>query len=378
MKIAVDITYTPSGGSLTQILNMIKYFNLNEDINIVIYSKKKNEEKLKDVIKKENRIILSWLANIATSTRVVWQQLFLPFYLKRDKIDVLFCPGNIAPLFSTVKTVMWIGTIGPFVREFYQYFSLYIKIKLYINKFLMISTAQKSDAVIFESKYTKKIFNDKYGVNLDKSHVLNIGKDDFFYSGLDYEISERYSIYSPFSLCVSHLYSYKNIPRMIEAFAMAKKSTHSDNRLLIAGGKKTNKYYNQIINTINKLNLQDTVIILGAVSKEDLRYLYSLSEFLIFPSPFENFAYTLVEAMSCGAPIVCSNATAMPETCGDAALYFDPYVTEEMFVQISQFLNNEKLRNLYSKKSIARAKELPNYEDVTLQTLDIMKNLVNE
>ena len=73
MKIAVDITYTPSGGSLTQILNMIKYFNLNEDINIVIYSKKKNEEKLKDVIKKENRIILSWLANIATSTRVVWQ-----------------------------------------------------------------------------------------------------------------------------------------------------------------------------------------------------------------------------------------------------------------------------------------------------------------
>ena len=56
MKIAVDITYTPSGGSLTQILNMIKYFNLNEDINIVIYSKKKNEEKLKDVIKKESRI----------------------------------------------------------------------------------------------------------------------------------------------------------------------------------------------------------------------------------------------------------------------------------------------------------------------------------
>jgi len=66
---------------------------------------------------------------------------------------------------------------------------------------------------------------------------------------------------------------------------------------------------------------------------------------MIFPSPFENFTYTLVEALVCGAPIICSNTTAMPETCQEAALYFDPYNTEEMSEQISQLLNNEKLRN---------------------------------
>ena len=114
---------------------------------------------------------------------------------------------------------------------------------------------------------------------------------------------------------------------MIEAFAIAKRNTESDYRLLIAGGNRSNKYYNDISNIIKKLKLKDSVILLGAVSKEDLRYLFSSCEFFVFPSPCENYAYTLVEAMSCGTPIVCSNTTAMPETCQDAALYFDPYNT---------------------------------------------------
>ncbi len=99
---------------------------------------------------------------------------------------------------------------------------------------------------------------------------------------------------------------------------------------------------------------------------------------MIFPSPFENFAYTLVEAMSCGAPIICSNTTAMPETCGDAAIYFDPYDVEEMEVKINLLLKDENLRNTLKEKALARANELPDYEEAILQTFDIMKNLVNE
>lgn len=379
MKIAIDITYTPSGGSLSQILNMKKYFNLNKNIDIVIYSKRKNIDLLENVIKDNDKVVLSWLADLSVMTRIIWEQLFLPFYLKNDRIDLIFCPGNISPYFSPVKTVQWIGTIGPFWEDMYKLdIGWQKKIMYKINRYLMYISAQKSAVVIFESKYTKKLFNNKYGIMPGKSFVINIGKDKFFSPISIYEKENRYSIYSPFLLCVSHLYPYKNILRMIEAFNKVHKSDKIDYRLFIAGKKPSNKYHNEIINTIKKLNLKNSVILLGAVSKENLHYLYSNCEFMIFPSPCENFAYTLVEAMSCGAPIVCSNTTAMPETCGDAALYFDPYNTEEMSDQISQFLNNEKLRNAYRKKSLARAKELPDYEEVTLQTLDIMKNLLNE
>jgi len=184
------------------------------------------------------------------------------------------------------------------------------------------------------------------------------------------------SKYKPYALCVSHLYPYKNIIRMLEAFKNAMDNTGVKLKLLIAGNRDYKDYDNQILSTIEMLSIQESVCLLGSVSKKELRFLYSNCEIMIFPSPFENFAYTLVEAMACGAPIVSSNTTAMPETCRDAALYFDPYNTKEMEDKISLLLANETLRKTISKKSILRANELPDYEQVTIKILDIMKNLV--
>ena len=380
IKIAIDITYTPSGGSLTQILNMIKYFNLNSNIDIVIYSKRKNTKLLLDVLQDNNSLVYSILANLSVLTRIIWGQLLLPFYLQKDKIDVLFCPGNIAPILTTVKSVVWIGTIGPFFSEFYKVFNFAAQLELYFNKYFMIGSAYFSDAVVFESEFTKKVFVTNYKIKASKSYVIHIGNDTFFHGvpNPPKEFIDNYSKYSPYALCVSHLYPYKNIIRMIEAFANSNKKNAGNIKLYIAGSIISKKYYASILEVIKAKELNGNVVFLGSVSKENLHYLYSNCEFMIFPSPYENFAYTLVEAMICGAPIVCSNTTAMPETCGNAALYFDPYNTEEMSDQISQFLNNEKLRNTYRKKSLARAKELPDYEEVTLQTLNIMKDLVNE
>ena len=155
MKFAIDITYTPSGGSLSQIQNMIKYFNEDTNNNLLIFSKNKNKNLIKNVIKNENVIIFSWLSNFSVITRVIWQQLFLPFYLKKMNVDILFSPGNITPLISPVKTVLWIGTIGPFFRDFYKGYSFAQNIKSYFNKIFMIMSSYSSNAVIFESNFTK-------------------------------------------------------------------------------------------------------------------------------------------------------------------------------------------------------------------------------
>ena len=157
MKIAIDITYSPSGGSLTQIVKMIEIFNQTDGLDIVIYSKKSNNNLLADLTK-DNKVIISKLANLSNIGRMIWGQFFLPFYLIKEKVDVLFCPGNFGPIFCPVKTVIWIHTIGPFFKEFIRHF-LWIskgqnKVKLYINKFFMVLSALKADAVIFESQFT--------------------------------------------------------------------------------------------------------------------------------------------------------------------------------------------------------------------------------
>ena len=81
--------------------------------------------------------------------------------------------------------------------------------------------------------------------------------------------------------------------------------------------------------------------------------------------------------MSCGTPIVCSDTTAMPETCEDAAIYFDPYNVNDIADKMNLILKNDILRDEMSKKSIIRAKQLPTYFEVTLKTLDIMRAIKN-
>ena len=107
MKIVIDVTYSPSGGSLTQILHIIKMFNQIDGVDIVIYSKKSNNNILSDV-SMNNKVVLSKLSNLSVIARIIWGQFFFPFYLMKEKADILFCPGNLGPIYSPVKTVIWL------------------------------------------------------------------------------------------------------------------------------------------------------------------------------------------------------------------------------------------------------------------------------
>jgi len=380
MKIVIDVTYSPSGGSLTQILHIIKMFNQIDGVDIVIYSKKSNNNILSDV-SMNNKVVLSKLSNLSVIARIIWGQFFFPFYLMKEKADILFCPGNLGPIYSPVKTVIWIGTIGPFFKNFYTNFLWTDRLKLYINKFLMVASSRTADAVIFESQFTKELFARKYHIKEINSHVINIGFDEYFannkkinFNGIDTNLTSE----TKYMLCVSHLYPYKNIIRLLVAYKQVIDTIQTSAKLIIAGSRNYSHYNKEIEKYIVDLNIQNNVVLLGSVSKEYLKHLYLNAYILVFPSPFENFAYTLVEAMSCGTPIVCSNTTAMPETCQNAALYFDPYNTDEMAEKIGLIIENDLLRQDMSKRSLIRSKELPDYKEVTLQTLNIMKELVNE
>jgi glycosyltransferase involved in cell wall biosynthesis len=377
MRIIIDVTYSPSGGALTQIVNMVDKFNSIDDIEVVIYSKHSNREIFKKFNKK-NKIILSKMSNISNITRLFWCHFVLPFYLLKRNNSILFCPGNFSPLFSPVKTVVWIGTIGPFYRDFFTNFSLLDQLKLYLNKFFMIASSKSADAVIFESEFTKQMFINNYNLKADNGHVINIGFDDYFLNtntdDADQSI-KNLANNGKFILCVSHLYPYKNIIRLLRSFKKVLDQADSPISLIIAGSMDYKSYNKEIKECIEDLQLKKNVILLGMVNKRNLKYLYLNCKMLVFPSPYENFAYTLVEAMSCKAPIVCSNTTAMPESCKDAAIYFDPFDEVDIANKILLLLNSKKLENFLSNKSLLRAKELPSFEESTVMTLNIMKNI---
>ena len=226
------------------------------------------------------------------------------------------------------------------------------RIEYPFNKYLMYKSALTSSITIFESNYARDLFVSKYNLKLNNTSVVNIGKDENLTKirNMNYD---NYDEFKPFILFVGHLYPYKQIPEMLRAFCNANELHENKYTLLIAGDNPIKKYYELIKSTIAEKSAENTIKLLGLVSRENMNILYKKCEFLIFPSPCENFSYTLVEAMSFGVPIVCSNTTAMPETCGNAAIYFDPFNTDDICEKINYLLSNpnikiEMRRNLWN------------------------------
>ncbi len=93
-----------------------------------------------------------------------------------------------------------------------------------------------------------------------------------------------------------------------------------------------------------ELGIAQHVIFTGFVTDSELRALYSGARVYVCPSLYEGFGFTVLEAMACGTPVVCSSATSLPEVAGKAALYFDPYKPEEMADQLRSAFSDDAMR----------------------------------
>ncbi|MDC0185918.1 glycosyltransferase family 4 protein [Gammaproteobacteria bacterium] len=372
--LAIDLTYNPYGGSFSQIENIFKNITEYKVDKCIVYCTKDNYELFKNFENKSLVFKISRIASLTKLIRIIWTQVFLPCRLLLDNVSLLFCPGNFSPILTLTKKIQWIGTVGPFEKDFYRDFSINEKLNLVFNKYIMIFSALTSTHVIFESEYTKNLFINNYFFSSKKASVIYLGRDDYFYPNKNKISNGREkSKGKKFLLSVSHLYPYKNIEVLLYAFS---KIENTDLNILIAGKFHTESYHRKLIDLAQELSITNKVIFLGGVSKEELRDLYSGCEILIFTSPFENFAYTLIEAMSCGAPIVAANTTAMPETCDEGALYFSPYSSTELIDSINQLLSNRELMDDLKQRAIHRSSEINTYLQANIETSAIINNLI--
>jgi glycosyltransferase involved in cell wall biosynthesis len=123
--------------------------------------------------------------------------------------------------------------------------------------------------------------------------------------------------------------------------------------LALAGGPGW--LYDDTQELISKLKLENKVRFLGRVTELELITLYSMADVFVFPSFFEGFGVPLVEAMACGAPVITSNTSSLPEVAGDAAILIDPHNTVQIARAMLQVLESDQLRDELQKKGYARA-----------------------
>ncbi|MCS7060312.1 MAG: glycosyltransferase family 1 protein [Anaerolineae bacterium] len=183
-----------------------------------------------------------------------------------------------------------------------------------------------------------------------------------------FDLPERFTLY------LASNKPHKNLVRLIEAWAIlnSKLPDPQGEALVVAG--HYDPRYPQAQARVHSLGIADRVRFIGEVSNADMPALYSACTLFVFPSLHEGFGLTPLEAMACGAPVVCSNASSLPEVTGDAALLFDPYQPQHIAEACERVLNDPALQAELRARSLRRAARFT-WAETARQTLAVYRQV---
>lgn len=235
--------------------------------------------------------------------------------------------------------------------------------------------AREADAVLVCSEATRRDVVELLGVPEDNVAVAYGAVDDDFApvprATAAQALAERYGLDTPFLLFVSTIEPRKNVLGLLRAFArVAKEFPHP---LVLVGGTGWNS--EGVDALIAELGLEQRVRRMGYLpDRKDLPLFYSAADAFVFPSFYEGFGLPVLEAMTCGCPVITSELTSLPEVAGDAALYADPHDPESIAAAIRTVLNDEARRATLAAQGRIQAGRF-SWESCARVTLDAYRRL---
>ncbi len=285
----------------------------------------------------------------------LWEQIDLPIYLRNTNDSLLLNLTNTGPLFYrnqiiTIHDLAFLRYPQWFSKAFYSYY-----------KFLIPKIAKNSKKIITVSEFSKKELITLLDIPEEKIEVVYNGVSELF----KYNPNQRKE---NFILAVSSLDPRKNFKRLILAF---KELNLQDYKLVIVGSE--NKIFrNSEIKTLIKQipNIEFT----GYISDEKLIQLYQKATLFIYPSLYEGFGLPPLEAMACGTPVIVSNTASLPEICGSAAYYVNPYDKNDIAKGIKTLLENKRLQKDLVQKGLQHVKKF-NWDKSAIKITNIINLL---
>lgn len=288
-----------------------------------------------------------YMKKIKMPTKFLWDQIAIPWVTMKEKLDLVFNPKLSIPLMARSKKSFTFHGAEQFVHK--NIFKFYDRIYFSIFMPLFI---KKADMIISPTKKGIDDMESHFKVNKSKIKAIHHGLNSNFLNKenpstlLLENIRSEYKLPEKIILFVGGITPLKNISNILYAFDKFRKK-HIGYKLVLIGFRRWN--FKNDIELINKLGLEDDVVLPGWVQDKDLPYIYCLADLFIFPSIYEGFGIPLIEAMSCGCPIVTSNAGGLPEIAGDAAVLVNPYDVDEISTAMCKVIDDSDLqKNLIS------------------------------
>ena len=284
-----------------------------------------------------------------SSRSVVWQRAVeLPRYSRRLALDVLHVPFNFLPVFRCRKIV----TIHDL--SFLQVPGAHAPAERARLILLTRAAARGADHVLTVSAVAKRDIVERYGVDPGRITVTPNAVDRDVFRPLGdaaRETVRRLGLDVPYFLFVGTHQPRKNLPVLIEAYVRLRARGRRDHHLVLAG--RTGQSSAEVFRLVHEHRLDGLVHHVEAVDTITLVGLYGAATALVLPSLYEGFGLPVLEAMSCGCPVLSSNAAALPEVCGDAALLFEPRDREALAEALGRVADDGALRRDLVRRGLA-------------------------
>ena len=286
-------------------------------------------------------------------SRIIVEQLELPRLLRELNAGLYHSLGFVAPLRAPCPTVISVMDLSFITQpQAHKRFN-----RLYLSQ-LSRASCRRAKRVIAISEWTKRDIVQHFGVPADRVDVTPLGVNHEHFKPASPEavaaFRQQYNIGDNAIFYLGSVEPRKNLPRLIEAFALLNAQQPALRAQLFIGGNLAWKY-DDVFASIQQRGLSEQIKLIGRVNDDDLPKWYSACAVMAYPSLYEGFGLPPLEAMACGAPVVTSNVTSLPEVVGDAGILVEPTDAPAIAEALQRVLCDEDLRNEMRRKSLQRA-----------------------
>jgi len=295
---------------------------------------------------------------------VIWRQLSLPMAALQDRVDVLFIPFHSVPICWPKRLVVAIHDVA-FVKAPHCFPP---KVRAYL-RYVTAFAVRRASHIIAVSDATRDDLIEVYGTSPERITVAHLAPRPIFtyeVTEADSSVIQRFGINTPFFLFVGGADPRKNLPAAVSAFALLVGKNDIDFDFVVTGRGIEAEGFRVAP------RVRERIKFIGYVATAELVALYSLAVALVYPSFYEGFGIPLVEAMSCGCPVIAADVSAIPEVVGDAGLLVDPRDPSAIAEAMSQCLSTPTRRSL-REQGLRRSRQF-SWEEAAAKVYRVLKS----
>ena len=342
MRVAIDIRRAGDFGIGTYIRNIINQLaRTDSETEYLLIGEERHLQQLDPL--PENFMLLDY----GYEPGSFHTHMHLPFLLRKHDVDILHMPWFYAPAVVPTRLVLTVHDLTDVLAPPVGATPLVQAGRLYFAR----RALARADRILAVSHSSKRELSRVFGVPEKKIEVVYNALDERFLrepmpNDAD-RVLERHAVTDPFVLYAGNIKPQKNLPRLIEAFAVAKADLrdhpeYAGLKLLLIGDSA--EEHSDLRRAVLRSRVQGEVRFLGFVPHPVLRVFYSRAAAFLFPSLYEGFGLPPLEAMAHGTPVLTSNASSLPEVFADAALLVNPENVFEIARGIRQILTEDVTR----------------------------------